>query len=410
MQKIREILWNTGGNIIYLAATWLMTVVVVRLADFEAAGIFSLSMTITAMFYCISMFGMRSYQVSDVVERYEDAVYFTSRLITATVGFVLCFAYCYFSGYSWYQIGIILLYMLFKTVEAFADVSYGFFQKYDHFDYIFWSLTVKGILSIVTFTFALLITKSLSVALISITLGTGLIYLFYDFRHSKRLTGTVICKHMREVKSLLFDTFLLMIIHLVMPVLIAIPRVYYESHFGSELFGYFSSISAPTVVISTFVSCAMMPFLPKFAEYQVKNQKKQAFWLLFGTVGFTVSFGAVCYFMSLWLGDFALSFLYTSEITQHAAVLPGIVVSTTCSALVMCLNSFFIATRKIKTLAVLLLVGCAASYLLTPFFVQQFTMAGISYTLTASQCIQASSMLILACIQIRKWKRENYHV
>ncbi|WP_293008629.1 MULTISPECIES: lipopolysaccharide biosynthesis protein [unclassified Oscillibacter] len=413
MQKIKEVFWNTGGNIIYLAATWLMTVVVVRLANFEAAGVFSLAMTITAVFYCISMFGMRSFQVSDVTGEFSDQVYFSSRIITAAVGMALCFLYCCLSGYSGYQIGVVLLYMLFKTVEAFSDVSYGFFQKYNHFNYIFWSLTAKGIVSILLFSLVLYFAGNLLITLLVMTLGAGAIYAFYDLRHSRRLVDSFLSRDSSQIWKLLSATLLLMAVHLVTPVLIAIPRVYYEAHFGSELFGYYSSISAPTVVISTFVSCAMMPFLPRYAEYQIQQQQKRGYQLLVGTVGFTIVFGGICYLLSLWMGDWALSLLYTPEIVRHAAILPSIVVSTTCSALVMCLNSFFIATRRMKTLMVLLLIGCGASYLFTPFLIEQFAMAGISYTLTVSQCIQAGCMFILACIEIKKWnlpKKENNDV
>lgn len=413
MKKIKEILLNSGGNIIYLAAIWLMTVVVARLADYEAAGVFSLAMTITNMFCCISVFGMRPFQVSDVTVEFSDQVYFSSRIITGTVGMALCFLYCYLSGYSGYQIGVILLYMLFKTVEAFSDVSYGFFQKYDHFDYIFCSLTVKGIISILLFTLVLFFTGDLLITLLVMTVGASAIYVFYDLQHSRRLVGSLLSRDFAQISKLLSATLLLMVINLVTPVLIAIPRVYYEAHFGSELFGYYSSISAPTVVISTFVSCAMMPFLPRYAEYQIHYQQKRGYQLLVGTVGFIVIFGAICYLLSLWLGDWALSILYTPEIVQHAAVLPSIVVSTTCSALVMCLSTLFIATRRMKTVTVILLFGCMASYLFTPLLIEQFTMAGISYTLTVSQCIQAGCMFILACIEIRKWslpKKENNNV
>ena len=396
-----------------MGATWLMTVIVVRLANFEAAGVFSLAITITAVFYCISIFGMRSFQVSDIANQFDDQVYFFSRICTSSIGMLGCFLYCFLSGYSLYQISVVLLYMMFKTVEAFSDVSYGYFQKYNHFDYIFYSLSFKGILSVALFTLALFVTQNLILALLYITFGTGCIYIFYDLKYTKRLVGPL-GKKMQEGRKnvwlLLKATVLLMAIQLVSPVLIAIPRVYFESNYGSELFGYYSSISAPTVVISTFVSCAMMPFLPRFAEYYCRSMKKECFRLIAGTVGLTVIFGTVCYLIGLWLGEFVLAILYTPDILKYSDILGDIIVSTTCSALVMCLNSFFIATRKIKTLAMLSLIGCIFSYFLTPILIQQFHMKGICYTLTISQLIQSVCMLMFACIEINAWRKENYDV
>lgn len=406
MRKIKEIIFNTGGNLVYLVSTWMMTVLVVRLADFEAAGVFSLAITITAIFYCVSIYGMRSFQVSDIVNQFSDRVYFFSRHYTSVIGLLLCFLYCLLSRFSFYQICVVMLYMMFKTVEAYSDVSYGFFQKYNHFDYIFCSLSCKGLLSLALFCLILFVSQDLLVTLICMTLGAGLVYVFYDLKHTKNLVGKLTRQTREERESiwkLLKMTFLLMLIHTATPMLIAFPRVYFEAQFGSELFGYYSSISAPTVVISTFVACAMMPFVPKFAEYQHAGLKKECYTLLAGTVGATVIFGAICYLGALWLGEFVLALLYTEDVLRYANVLLDIIVSTTFSALVMCVNSFFIATRKIKILTLLLFIGCACSYFFTPVLIDQFQMVGICYTMSISQLIQVIFMLIIACVEINSW-------
>ena len=406
MKKLKEIIFNTGGNLVYLASIWLMTVLAVRLADFKTAGVFSLAITVTNIFYCISIYGMRSFQVSDVVDQFSDRVYFFSRHYTSVMGLLLCFLYCILSRFSVYQICAVMLYMMFKTVEAYSDVSYGFFQKYNHFDYIFYALSCKGLLSLTLFSLILFVSKDLLITLICMTLGVGFVYVFYELKHTNNLVGKLTGQKKEERKKiweLLQSTFLLMLIQIATQMLIAFPRVYFEAQFGSELFGYYSSISAPTIVISTFATCAMMPFIPKFAEYQHAGFKKECYTLLAGTVGATILFGAVCYLGAMWLGEFVLALLYTEDVLRYANVLLDIIVSTTFSALVMCLSSFFVATRKIKIVALLLFIGCACSYFFTPVLIDQFQMVGICYTMSISQLIQVIFMLIIACVEINSW-------
>lgn len=408
MNKLKEMLLNSGGNIFYLACTWLMTVVVVRLADFDTAGVFSLAMTITVVFYSISNYGIRSFQVSDVSNEYTDQEYMMARIFTCVFGYLLCVAYCLINRYGYHQLVVILLYMLYKTIEAFSDLSYGYFQKYQHFDYVFYSLCARGILTTGLFFSSLKISPNIHLALIAIILGTAILYVWYDFRLTKSLIQPVILWNRNTyVKSakLLKSTFILMLINTMAPLINTIPRVYFEQHSTSEQYGYYFSISSPTVIISTFVGCVLLPLVPLFAEAYRNNNIKRATKLLGGCILFTLTFGAVCYISSLFLGDYALELLYTKVILQYSYTLQAVIGAVVFSALVMCFNIYFIAIRKQRYLVGSLIVGCTSAYFLTPLLVDAYAMQGVSYTLIFAQSIQCLFMLgivVYDLIQIKK--------
>ena len=65
-------LYNSVGFIVYLFCQWLITIVVVRLSNYEDAGILSLAMSINNILYAISTFGLRNYQVSDIENKYSN--------------------------------------------------------------------------------------------------------------------------------------------------------------------------------------------------------------------------------------------------------------------------------------------------------------------------------------------------
>ena len=412
MNKVKDILFNSGGNIVYLACTWLMTIAVVRLADFDTAGVFSLAMTITVVFYSISNYGIRSFQVSDVSNEYSDQEYMMARIFTCLSGWLLCASYCLINGYSNRQVIVILLYMLYKTIEAFSDLSYGYFQKYNHFDYVFYSLCAKGILTISLFSASLWLIPNIYLALSAIAIGTAILYFGYDLHFTKKLIHPITTWNKYTCnKSLLLlkRTLILVLINTMAPLLNAIPRVYFEAHTSSELYGYYFSISSPTVIISTFVGCVLLPLVPLFADAYQKNDMKKAVKLLMGCVFFTVMLGVVCHGLSLVLGNFALELLYTDVILQYSYTLQAIIWATVCSALVMCFNLYFIAIRKQKYLVGALLIGCASAYIATPSFVDSFSMQGVSYTLILAQLLQCIFMLALVVYDVTQ-KKKNTHI
>jgi len=51
---------------------------------------------------------------------------------------------------------------------------------------------------------------------------------------------------------------LLIVLLIAQPLLMNIPRLYFEQHVSTERLGTFFSVLPPTVVITTFVSCAVI--------------------------------------------------------------------------------------------------------------------------------------------------------
>ena len=66
----RDMAFNSMGSLFYLLCQWLLTVVVVPLCSFEAAGILTLSISLTNVFFTLATFGIRIFQVSDSQGKY----------------------------------------------------------------------------------------------------------------------------------------------------------------------------------------------------------------------------------------------------------------------------------------------------------------------------------------------------
>lgn len=78
-----NMLFNTVGSLMYQGCLWVITVLVVRLSDgYANSGILAFAMTIGNLFNPLATYSMRTYQVSDVRDRYSTHSYVALRLIT----------------------------------------------------------------------------------------------------------------------------------------------------------------------------------------------------------------------------------------------------------------------------------------------------------------------------------------
>ena len=404
--KNKQSFYIIVGNVVYLAAQWALTVVVVRLSsDYYMAGLLALAMTITNIFYIIASYGLRAYQVSDITGKYSDQCYILSRIVTIAASLVAFAGYVAVLGYDATTLRVISLYMLYKVLEAASDVLYGIFQAHDRYDYVCTSMSVKGFLGILVFTGCLAAGLSLEAALCAMILVAVLTLAFLDVRWCLQYTRPLVYWSRTAWKSmlhLLWSSALMVLLLISQPLLISMPRLYFEQHYSTELLGIYSSLSAPTLIISTFVSCAMMPYIPLFAQYHAAGEKRRLAKLTAGSLLFAAGFGVLALAVASWLGEWVLVLLYGQDIAAYTHVFLLVIIVTTLSAVAMCLSTLFIALRRLVTLSVVLLTSCALCQLVTPYFVQGYGMEGVTYALMSALAFQILAGVLMAVLHIHK--------
>ncbi len=395
------------GNFMYLVAQWALSVLVVRLStDFYAAGNFGLALTITNVFYIIACYGMRSFQISDVKKKYSDQTYTLSRIITVAVGALACLVYLIWIDYEKVTFAAIMTYMVYKCFEAASDVLYGIFQNNNRYDLMCLSMSLKGIASVAVFVALLVGTSSLVIALFGmcvVALATFLLEVHWGKIYAQPLVRFDATTR-KAVVRLLMESALMVVLLIAQPLLMSIPRLYFEQCYSRELLGIYSSLSAPAMIVTTFVSCAMMPYLPLFGKYYLMGKNANLYRLTFGSLGFTVIFGVIAYVGGGLFGEWGLTLLYGESIAGYTGVFQLIIIVATLSAMTMCLNTLYIAMRKLRLLSVVLMLGCLVAYIITPYFVQNYAMNGVTYALMISQLFQIFVTIALAIYYINRNK------
>ena len=346
MDYKKQAFYNTVGNLVYMVCVWLISVLTVRLSGFEDAGVLSLAMSVGNIFYFIAMYGMRSFQASDSLYQYAPEDYFAVRWITTGISLVALAGYLLFAGYSVYICAAIVLYTLFKCAEACSDVFFGELQRLGHLEVCGISMSVKGILSIPVYCLILHFTKNINLALTGIVVLAALFFLMYDLPGFRKFRKSGEKKKATAALPLLKAGFP-MLLTTVFPIIVtAMPRLALEHYCGTEVLGIYSSISTPTVLITTLVPNVLAPFMTHYGFCYHEKLYRKLLKMLWISIGCTALLGLAACICAYFLGDFVMGLIFGEAILPHLYLFIPLILATIVYAFSMCANSVLISIRQ----------------------------------------------------------------
>lgn len=414
MDYKKQAFFNTVGNVVYLGCTWLLTVLVVRVSGYDDAGVLSIAMSVGNIFYFIGMYGMRSFQSSDVTHKYSDKTYIKTRFVTVGISILLCLGYLGISrlfggGYGLYTSAAVLIYLLYRSLEAGSDVLFGELQKDGRLDICGISMSVKGILSVVVF-FVLLKLTDLNVAMLGMVAVAAALMVFYDYNRYKALHNEPETEAVGTVKELLIEGFPMLLTTLFPIIITALPRLALEFYYDKTLLGIYASICTPTVIITTLVPNILCPFMTLYGKLynEGKNGKLMRMFLL--SLLLTVALGAVACLCAWLLGDWALSLLYNEQILEYTYIFVPIIIATVVYALSMCGNSVLISIRTPVALTVFsgaaFAVCVVISYPLAKEYGMWGTVFGFGLPFLVQLLLQTGYIIYMLLIKPKKALKE----
>ena len=191
-----------------------------------------------------------------------------------------------------------------------------------------------------------------------------------------------------SVRNLLIVTSPMVVLSFSSPLLMSIPRLYFEKNYSTELLGVYSSLSSPTLIVSTFISCAISPYLHLLAKYYSDKEKKKLLNLSYFMIICTIMIGVFIYLICLKIGKGLLLILYNSYICEYSNVFQLLIIVSSLVSVNICLMSVYTSIRRIMPEAVMLLIGCLLCYIITPYFVDRYAMEGVAIALIISLIFQ----------------------
>ena len=127
--NFKNFIWNAIGLTANSVVSLIFLIAVKYFNGIEDAGIFTYSYSLCILFYYVSVYYNRPFQIANIESEKEFNSFFSTRIMTSISSLILIIIFSLISGFSVYKISIILLLMIFKTCDAISDVFHGAFQK-----------------------------------------------------------------------------------------------------------------------------------------------------------------------------------------------------------------------------------------------------------------------------------------
>lgn len=405
-----EALLNAFSNILFLFCLWLMSLLLPKLtADgFEAAGIFTMCLSVANIATAISTYNILSFYSSDTEKRFKDEHYFYFGIMTTLISLIVCFVMCFIYGYTAEVLWSVVLYYCFKLFDNFSYILRASLQRAGKLTVFCYSLIVRSILSIGIFCLALYFSQSL-VLTMGILAIFGLFYfVFVDLLLTRKYCKTIFTfnKQVFKTASSLFILALPVCIYgLSFAAIPSIPRLMYENIFHDKtLLGYFGTMAAVTVLIQAATAALMLPFVPKLANFYKEKNNKEFVKLEAKLLGFVSVFILIAFFMVFFLGDWALKLVYGEAILEYSGIFKWIVLATGLQSLVVVMSDTVTAMRKLKLLTIASLCGVALMGALMYPLIKAFEMYGIVYVYYISYGVIAAILLTTIIYSVIKSK------
>lgn len=340
-------LWNAFGCLFYLGCQWLTAVLVVLLSSgYENSGILAYAMSIGNMFASISLYKIRTYQVSDINNRFSSGNYVALRLFTIFASLLLSSTYLAIVTNSTRMIVATLVYLLFKADETFSDVLYGIEQKNGRMDYIGRSQIIRGFASLIGFSGTLIVTDSLNLAIIGMFLLCAAVTLAYDLPHA-RLFGSITPQISKsQLIDLLKACFFPTIANLFATSIVSVARQRYGILEGETLLGIYASIATPAVLIQAATNYLYSPLIGQLAS-TLFNKGVSAYKRSYIKVLLLIllCMGGLVVLLSF-LGGPLLVLVYGQEIAEYTWIFPFVLISTTSIGILLYVNDSLLILRN----------------------------------------------------------------
>lgn len=398
----QNILYNTIGMTINLGCQWLITVLAVRLSsDFTNSGLLTLAMSVTNIFYAIASFSLRTYQVSDINNKYKDTIYVQVRAFTAGLAFLLCGIYSIVL-YRDERFWGIMLYMIFRVIEAFVDILQGFEQRVMRMDLAGKSMAVRGIGNVIVFAAIIVLTDSFNLAVLGMVIVSAVVMLVYDIRYSSQIAQLSGKIEPATVKDIFMECLPMGIASALNTSIISIPRTLLDMIDGQEVLGIYGALAVPTVIVQVAATYVFNPMLPVYATHYTEKNKKEFFGLFNKTMIVIVVLSIIALGGSALLQDLLLPILLGESIRPYIYMFIPMMICTILNAVVWFQTSLLVVIRDFNSY----LWGTVAAAIVTVFIgypmIEKFSMQGVNYTLYVVMVLQVIVFGVVLAMRFRK--------
>lgn len=397
----RDFVCNAVGTGAWGAVFPLLTIVVTQLVGAEQAGMFSMAFITALLLMFVGNYGVRTFQVSDLEETHSFSDYQVNRLVTCVIMLIAALLYCTARGYGADMFTICMAMVVYKGVDALADVYEGRLQQVDKLYLAGISLAVRSVACAAVFSLALLLTRSLSfasiamavVAVITLIVLTLPLALF-ETERSRRWS-------MAGVMSLLKQCFAPFLALFLFNLIENMPKFVMEGSMTYDNQLYFNAMFFPAQAILLSAGLIYKPLLVRLTSEWADPARRARFDLaIVAMLCIVVAMTVGVIALMAWIGVPLLSFMYGIDFEPMRGLCYVMVAAGGTTAAIDFLYQVITVLRRAGSVTKLYLITFGFSLFIPALLIDFTGLPGAVMSYLIIMCILAA-LLIVEYISIR---------
>ena len=407
MQNIKkDYLWNSLGSLLQSAISPVLLIVITRLNGIDDSGLFSFALSLSVVFWAVSLWGGRTYQVSDVKREFSSGGYVAVRFVASLIVAISAVVFCALNGYNATKTGLIMILVTFKILESIADSLYGVLQIHHKLYVAGISLTMKAMLGFSAFIAVDIVTRNVIYGALAILLVNVFIIFLYDILWVRRVevinVSKKLCKeYIAQAIAIMKHTSAVFVIMFLTMFSLNIPR-YFLDKFHPEQIGYFGIMAMPITLLGLFISFIIQPNVVNLSELLVKGKLKEFARIVSKINHITFGIGVLSVVLSYLVGVWVLNTIFGININNFQLDLTIMVIGAAVNAFVSIYVNLLIIMRRFKGQFYTLLLTDILAVVVSMCLIERLAMLGSVLVFMLISFLQLALLLV-----IYKWSLKD---
>lgn len=391
----KDYIWNSIGSFLQSAISPILLIVITRLNGVGDSGLFSFAMSLSVVFWAISLWGGRTYQVSDVKKEFSSGDYIVVRFISSLIVAVFSISFCVLSGYDLIKTELIMVLVSFKILESIADSMYGVLQIHNRLYIVGISLTMKSVFGFMIFAIVDILTKNIVYGALSIFIVNIVVVIFYDIPWMKHVESVGLTKkNIMQAGKIMKKTAEVFVVVFLTMFSLNIPRYFLDKYHYDQI-GYFGIMAMPITLLTLFISFVLQPNVVNLSEL-LKKKKIKEFTKIVSKIDFiTFTLGILFIVSSYLIGVWALNTVFGIDINNFRIDLTIMVIGAVANAFVSIYVNLLIILRRFKGQFYTLLVTNILAVVLSVYLIDRLAMLGSVLVFMIISFLQAIILLFI---------------
>ncbi len=400
----KDFIFNTIGTGINAFNSLFFMIIATRINGISDAGIFTFAFSTAALFQIIGVYSGRIYQITDNTKATNED-YLVNKVITCVIMFVVSILFILLRGYTGKKMLVILILCIYRTLEAFSEVIYAYFQKNYELYKVGISLVLKNVLGLIVFLTINIFTRNLIYSTLGLVLNYILIMLSYDFkifRNNFIKLRNINLNNQKKIFSLGFSTFLLSFL---LMYIVNIPRYVIDfkmSDASSSIFGILIMPASVVVLIAQFI---LHPFLMKINDFLIHKDYKNLKKNVMNICLVTSAFGIFATFIAYLIGIPILEFIYGISLKKYLMALIVVLIGATLYGVVSILSNILVAMRIASKQIIISFVVSIFSLFISIYFINSLGVNGACYGYTITMLLDIILYIVLFATTEKKLEK-----